>query len=335
MTRDLNWSGFNFFKNLIADNITVFGNVFANKFYGDGSGLTNLPVQDYNVDGKDISPNTVSTNQITVSGDSSVSGNASISNLNVSGYATIANGLTIADKVTGQPYCITVANGALKLKGGDCSTNIDANINYIYWYGLNETEGTTADNQEGTSIYDGLVTTSAGWNPNGIYNGSYDNAGSGYYVSAPVGFDTLKSDDFTINFWFKLHNATSETYLFGDFKCGAGYYGAYIKIPADTAKLKFYVNDNDSTSITWNRPDLDVWTQLTIQFTKSSNTWEIFQNGVSQESIVAPLGGTSGNNSMKFLASGYGCDVVPSINGAVDEIQVAKGIVMPGEFFPN
>jgi len=122
---------------LTADNINIFGNVFANKFFGDGSGLTNLPVQDGNVDGKDISPNTVSTSQLAVSGNSNVTGDLSVNgnlnvdgNLSVSGYTTITGGITMPDKITGQPYCLTINNGALHLASGTCNSPlpIDDNV---------------------------------------------------------------------------------------------------------------------------------------------------------------------------------------------------------------
>lgn len=207
-----------------------------------------------------------------------------------------------------------------------------ANCYAYYW--LEETSGTVADNAEGTAARDGTVNSASAWSASGyVDRGTY--TANSYNLKTPFGIDTLKAGNFTINFWYNVatYASVQEDYLWGDWKVGGGYYGAYIKMyVVNQATRTWSFELNACEKINWVGPTTGTWTQLTIQFTQSTGKWEIFQDGESQGSDTTALGGDSGNNAMDFGASGYGAGDIAQFYGYIDEVQITTALTAPSAF---
>ena len=158
--------------------------------------------------------------------------------------------------------------------------------------------------------------------------------GNGDYVDLPRATNQLVSEDFTIEFWFRINSgAGSETVgLFGSYYTGDGSgEGMLMQSTATYNQVFFqwhygnsdwaYLNQTQGT-----RTALSNNTWYHVAVTRSGNTWRLFLNG-TQEDSVTQSGALSDSGSTTRLGN-YGPSGTAShgLNGYIEDFRITRGV---------
>ena len=158
--------------------------------------------------------------------------------------------------------------------------------------------------------------------------------GNGDYVDLPRTTNQLVSEDFTIEFWFRINSgAGSETVgLFGSYYTGDGSgEGMLMQSTATYNQVFFqwhygnsdwaYLNQTQGT-----RTALSNNTWYHVAVTRSGNTWRLFLNG-TQEDSVTQSGALSDSGSTTRLGN-YGPSGTAShgLNGYIEDFRITRGV---------
>ena len=158
--------------------------------------------------------------------------------------------------------------------------------------------------------------------------------GNGDYVDLPRATNQLVSEDFTIEFWFRINSgAGSETIgLFGSYYTGDGSgEGMLMQSTATYNQVFFQWHYGDSDWAYLNqtqgtRTALSNNTWYHVAVTRSGNTWRLFLNG-TQEDSVTQSGAVSDSGSTTRLGN-YGPSGTAShgLNGYIEDFRITKGL---------
>ena len=158
--------------------------------------------------------------------------------------------------------------------------------------------------------------------------------GNGDYVDLPRATNQLVSEDFTIEFWFRINSgAGSETVgLFGSYYTGDGSgEGMLMQSTATYNQVFFQWHYGDSDWAYLNqtqgtRTALSNNTWYHVAVTRSGNTWRLFLNG-TQEDSVTQSGAVSDSGSTTRLGN-YGPSGTAShgLNGYIEDFRITRGV---------
>ena len=158
--------------------------------------------------------------------------------------------------------------------------------------------------------------------------------GNGDYVDLPRATNQLVSEDFTIEFWFRINSgAGSETVgLFGSYYTGDGSgEGMLMQSTATYNQVFFQWHYGDSDWAYLNqtqgtRTALSNNTWYHVAVTRSGNTWRLFLNG-TQEDSVTQSGALSDSGSTTRLGN-YGPSGTAShgLNGYIEDFRITRGV---------
>ena len=158
--------------------------------------------------------------------------------------------------------------------------------------------------------------------------------GNGDYVDLPRATNQLVSEDFTIEFWFRINSgAGSETVgLFGSYYTGDGSgEGMLMQSTATYNQVFFQWHYGDSDWAYLNqtqgtRTALSNNTWYHVAVTRSGNTWRLFLNG-TQEDSVTQSGALSDSGSTTRLGN-YGPSGSAShgLNGYIEDFRITRGV---------
>ena len=158
--------------------------------------------------------------------------------------------------------------------------------------------------------------------------------GNGDYVDLPRTTNQLVSEDFTIEFWFRINSgAGSETVgLFGSYYTGDGSgEGMLMQSTATYNQVFFQWHYGDSDWAYLNqtqgtRTALSNNTWYHVAVTRSGNTWRLFLNG-TQEDSVTQSGALSDSGSTTRLGN-YGPSGTAShgLNGYIEDFRITRGV---------
>ena len=157
--------------------------------------------------------------------------------------------------------------------------------------------------------------------------------GNGDYVDLPRATNQLASQDFTIEFWFRINSgAGSETVgLFGSYYTGGSGKGMLMQSTATYNQVFFQWHYGDSDWAYLNqtqgtRTALSNNTWYHVAVTRSGNTWRLFLNG-TQEDSVTQSGAVSDSGSTTRLGN-YGPSGTAShgLNGYIEDFRITRGV---------
>ena len=160
--------------------------------------------------------------------------------------------------------------------------------------------------------------------------------GDSDYVDLPRATNQLVSEDFTIEFWFRINSgAGSETVgLFGSYYTGGGGKGMLMQSSATYNQVFFQWMYGSGSGTDWaylnqtqgTRTALSNNTWYHVAVTRSGNTWRLFLNG-TQEDSVTQSGELSDSGSTTRLGN-YGPSGTAShgLNGYIEDFRITRGV---------
>jgi hypothetical protein len=186
---------------------------------------------------------------------------------------------------------------------------------YIGYWKLDETNGTTASDSSGNGNSGTVV--GAAWSSNGQVNGSLNFNGVGNYVQVT----NPLADDISISFWVKTTQAGGA----GQWYQGRGLVDGYVAASANDFGTSLLGNDfafgtgNPDTTIVSTTPINDgAWHHCVATRAEATGTLKIYVDGILQAT------GTGGSNPLTAAASlqfGSRQTGVNFFNGNLDEIK--------------
>ena len=157
--------------------------------------------------------------------------------------------------------------------------------------------------------------------------------GNGDYVDLPQSTNQLTSDDFTIEFWFRINSgAGSSTYgILGSFNQESGTYkGFYFFTTSARPQVYFQaycgsdgwaeVNKDQGT-----RTALSNNTWYHVAVTRNGSTWRLFLNGTQEDSITLDSSITDAGSTTR-LGSGGPIETSGWFNGYIEDLRITKGV---------
>ena len=157
--------------------------------------------------------------------------------------------------------------------------------------------------------------------------------GNGDYVDLPQATNQLVSEDFTIEFWFRINSgAGSETIgLFGSYYTTPSGKGMIMASSATYNQVYFqwhygasdwaYLNQTQGT-----RTALSNNTWYHVAVTRSGSTWRLFLNGTQEDSVTQSSYITDSGSTT--LLGNYGPSATASdgLNGYIEDFRITRGV---------
>ena len=157
--------------------------------------------------------------------------------------------------------------------------------------------------------------------------------GDSDYVDLPQATNQLVSQDFTIEFWFRINSgAGSETVgLFGSYYTGGSGKGMLMQSTATYNQVFFqwhygasdwaYLNQTQGT-----RTALSNNTWYHVAVTRSGSTWRLFLNGTQEDSVTQSSYITDSGSTTRLGSYGPSDSASHRLNGYIEDFRITRGV---------
>ena len=157
--------------------------------------------------------------------------------------------------------------------------------------------------------------------------------GNGDYVDLPQATNQLVSQDFTIEFWFRINSgAGSETVgLFGSYYTTPSGKGMLMVSSATYNQVYFqwhygasdwaYLNQTQGT-----RTALSNNTWYHVAVTRSGSTWRLFLNGTQEDSVTQSSYITDSGSTTRLGNYGPSATASDGLNGYIEDFRITRGV---------
>ena len=157
--------------------------------------------------------------------------------------------------------------------------------------------------------------------------------GNGDYVDLPQATNQLVSEDFTIEFWFRINSgAGSETIgLFGSYYTTPSGKGMIMASSATYNQVYFqwhygasdwaYLNQTQGT-----RTALSNNTWYHVAVTRSGSTWRLFLNGTQEDSVTQSSYITDSGSTTRLGNYGPSATASHGLNGYIEDFRITRGV---------
>ena len=157
--------------------------------------------------------------------------------------------------------------------------------------------------------------------------------GNGDYVDLPQATNQLVSEDFTIEFWFRINSgAGSETIgLFGSYYTTPSGKGMIMASSATYNQVYFqwhygasdwaYLNQTQGT-----RTALSNNTWYHVAVTRSGSTWRLFLNGTQEDSVTQSSYITDSGSTTRLGNYGPSATASDGLNGYIEDFRITRGV---------
>ena len=160
--------------------------------------------------------------------------------------------------------------------------------------------------------------------------------GNGDYVDLPRATNQFVSEDFTIEFWFRINSgAGSETVgLFGSYYTGGGGKGMLMQSSASYNQVFFQWMYGSGSGTDWaylnqtqgTRTALSNNTWYHVAVTRSGNTWRLFLNGTQEDSVTQSDQLTDSGSTTRLGNYGPSGSASHGLNGYIEDFRITKGL---------
>ena len=160
--------------------------------------------------------------------------------------------------------------------------------------------------------------------------------GNGDYVDLPRSTNQLVSEDFTIEFWFRINSgAGSETVgLFGSYYTVGGGKGLIMATSATYTSVYFQWMYGSGSGTDWaylnrtqgTRTALSNNTWYHVAVTRSGSTWRLFLNGTQEDSITQSSQVTDSGSTTRIGNYGPSATASHALDGYIDDFRITKGL---------
>ena len=160
--------------------------------------------------------------------------------------------------------------------------------------------------------------------------------GNGDYVDLPQATNQFVSEDFTIEFWFRINSgAGSETVgLFGSYYTGGGGKGMLMQSSATYNQVFFQWMYGSGSGTDWaylnqtqgTRTALSNNTWYHVAVTRSGNTWRLFLNGTQEDSVTQSDQLTDSGSTTRLGNYGPSGSASHGLNGYIEDFRITRGV---------
>ena len=160
--------------------------------------------------------------------------------------------------------------------------------------------------------------------------------GDSDYVDLPRATNQLVSEDFTIEFWFRINSgAGSETVgLFGSYYTGGGGKGMLMQSSATYNQVFFQWMYGSGSGTDWaylnqtqgTRTALSNNTWYHVAVTRSGNTWRLFLNGTQEDSVTQSGELTDSGSTTRLGSYGPSDSASHRLNGYIEDFRITRGV---------
>ena len=160
--------------------------------------------------------------------------------------------------------------------------------------------------------------------------------GNGDYVDLPQSTNQFVSDDFTIEFWFRINSgAGSETVgLFGSYYTVGGGKGIIMASHPSYPSVYFQWMYGSGSGTDWaylnktqgTRTALSNNTWYHVAVTRSGNTWRLFLNGTQEDSVTQSDQMTDAGSTTRIGNYGPSATATDGLNGYIEDLRITKGL---------
>ena len=160
--------------------------------------------------------------------------------------------------------------------------------------------------------------------------------GDSDYVDLPQATNQLVSEDFTIEFWFRINSgAGSETVgLFGSYYTGGGGKGMLMQSSATYNQVFFQWMYGSGSGTDWaylnqtqgTRTALSNNTWYHVAVTRSGNTWRLFLNGTQEDSVTQSDQLTDSGSTTRLGNYGPSGSASHGLNGYIEDFRITRGV---------
>ena len=160
--------------------------------------------------------------------------------------------------------------------------------------------------------------------------------GNGDYVDLPQSTNQFVSDDFTIEFWFRINSgAGSETVgLFGSYYTVGGGKGIIMASHPSYPSVYFQWMYGSGSGTDWaylnktqgTRTSLSNNTWYHVAVTRSGNTWRLFLNGTQEDSVTQSDQMTDAGSTTRIGNYGPSATATDGLDGYIEDLRITKGL---------
>ncbi len=157
--------------------------------------------------------------------------------------------------------------------------------------------------------------------------------GNGDYVELPQSTNQLVSEDFTIEFWFRINSgAGSETCaLFGSYYTTPTGKGMILQSTPTYNHVHFVWHYGASNwaslnETTGTRTALSNNTWYHVAVTRSGSTWRLFLDGTQEDSVTQSSYITDSGSTSRVGSYGPSYTALHRLNGYIDDFRITKGL---------
>ena len=160
--------------------------------------------------------------------------------------------------------------------------------------------------------------------------------GNGDYVDLPQVTNQLVSQDFTIEFWFRINSgAGSETVgLFGSYYTTPSGKGWIMATSATYTSVYFQWMYGSGTGTDWaylnrtqgTRTALSNNTWYHVAVTRSGSTWRLFLNGTQEDSVTQSDQLTDSGSTTRLGNYGPSATASHGLNGYIEDFRITRGV---------
>jgi len=160
--------------------------------------------------------------------------------------------------------------------------------------------------------------------------------GNGDYVDLPQSTNQFVSDDFTIEFWFRINSgAGSETVgLFGSYYTVGGGKGIIMASHPSYPSVYFQWMYGSGSGTDWaylnktqgTRTSLSNNTWYHVAVTRSGNTWRLFLNGTQEDSVTQSDQMTDAGSTTRIGNYGPSATATDGLDGYIEDFRITKGL---------
>ena len=160
--------------------------------------------------------------------------------------------------------------------------------------------------------------------------------GNGDYVDLPQATNQLVSEDFTIEFWFRINSgAGSETVgLFGSYYTTPSGKGMLMVSSATYNQVYFQWMYGSGTGTDWaylnqtqgTRTALSNNTWYHVAVTRSGSTWRLFLNGTQEDSVTQSDQLTDSGSTTRLGNYGTSATASHGLNGYIEDFRITRGV---------
>ena len=160
--------------------------------------------------------------------------------------------------------------------------------------------------------------------------------GNGDYVDLPQSTNQFVSDDFTIEFWFRINSgAGSETVgLFGSYYTVGGGKGIIMASHPSYPSVYFQWMYGSGSGTDWaylnktqgTRTALSNNTWYHVAVTRSGSTWRLFLNGTQEDSVTQSDQMTDAGSTTRIGNYGPSATATDGLDGYIEDLRITKGL---------